>query len=58
MSYWNPHYFPLAQLFLLALFVVLGFLIAFIEIGILQYAYEKIGVKRPAYRLNSSCPTM
>ena len=46
MSYWNPHYFPLAQLFLLALFVVLGFLIAFIQIGILQYAYEKIGVDR------------
>ena len=46
MSYWSPHYFPLAPLFLLALFVLLGFLIVFIQIGILQYAYEKIGVKR------------
>ncbi len=46
MSYWSPHYFPLAPLFLLALFVLLGFLIAFVEVGILQYAYTKIGVKR------------
>ena len=46
MSYWSPHYFPLAPLFLLGLFVLLGFLIAFIQIGILQYAYEKIGIKR------------
>lgn len=46
MSYWSPHYFPIAPVFLLALFVLLGFLIAFIQIGILQYAYEKIGVKR------------
>jgi len=46
MSYWSLHFFPLAPLFLLALFVLLGLLIAFIQIGILQYAYEKIGVKR------------
>ena len=46
MSYWSLHYFPLAPLFLLALFVLLGLLIAFIQIGILQYAYKKIGVKR------------
>ena len=46
MSYWSPHYFPLAPLFLLALFIALGLLIVFIEIGILRYAYEKIGVNR------------
>lgn len=46
MSYWSPHYFPLAPLFLLGLFVLLGLVIAFIQIGILQYAYERIGVKR------------
>ena len=46
MSYWSLHYFPLAPLFLLALIVLLGLVIAFIQIGILQYAYEKIGVNQ------------
>jgi uncharacterized membrane protein len=40
------HYFPLALPFLLLLFFLFLFLIALIEIGILGYAYEKIGVSR------------
>lgn len=40
------HYFPLAWPFLLGLFVLLGFLIALVEIGVLRYAYEKVGISR------------
>src|ERR1700722_2899125 len=40
------HYFPLAWPFLLGLFLLLGFLVALIEMGILRYAYEKIGISR------------
>ena len=40
------HYFPLAWPFLLGLFLLLGFLIAMIEMGILRYAYEKVGISR------------
>jgi uncharacterized membrane protein len=40
------HYFPLALPFLLFLFFLFVFLIVLIEIGILSYAYEKIGVSR------------
>lgn len=40
------HYFPLALPFLLMLFFLFAFLIILIEIGILGYAYERIGVKR------------
>jgi uncharacterized membrane protein len=39
------HYFPLTPLFLLAA-LVLAVLVAFVEVGILRYAYEKIGVAR------------
>jgi uncharacterized membrane protein len=39
------HYFPLTPLFLLAL-LVLAVLVAFVEVGILRYAYEKIGIPR------------
>lgn len=39
------HFFPLAPLFLLGLFFV-AVLVAFVEIGVLRYAYEKIGVSR------------
>jgi uncharacterized membrane protein len=39
------HFFPLTPLFLLAL-LVLAVLVAFVEVGILRYAYEKIGVAR------------
>jgi uncharacterized membrane protein len=38
------HYFPLALPFVLALFFLVGFWIISIEIGILKYAYDKIGV--------------
>jgi uncharacterized membrane protein len=40
------HYFPLALPFLLVLLFLFAFLILLIEIGILGYAYEKIGVNR------------
>jgi uncharacterized membrane protein len=38
------HYFPLALPFIIALFFVIAFLVVSVEIGILKYAYEKIGV--------------
>lgn len=40
------HFFPLAHPFLLALVVLFVVLIALIEVGILSYAYEKMGVDR------------
>ena len=40
------HFFPLALPFVLILFLVVGLLIASIEIGILGYAYEKMGINR------------
>jgi uncharacterized membrane protein len=40
------HYMPLALPFFLMLFVLFLLLIILIEIGILQYAYEKIGIDR------------
>jgi uncharacterized membrane protein len=40
------HYIPLALPFFLMLFFVFVLLIILIEIGILQYAYEKIGIDR------------
>jgi uncharacterized membrane protein len=40
------HFFPLAFPFLFALFLLLAFWIASVEIGVLSYAYEKIGVHR------------
>jgi len=39
------HFFPLTPLFLLAA-VVLAVLVAFVQVGILRYAYERIGVPR------------
>ncbi len=39
------HFFPLTPLFLLAA-VVLAVLVAFVQVGILRHAYEKIGVPR------------
>ena len=38
------HFFPLALPFVLGLFLLIGLLIALIEVGILKYAYTKIGV--------------
>jgi uncharacterized membrane protein len=40
------HYFPLALPFLLVLLFLFAFLILLIEVGILGYAYERIGVNR------------
>jgi uncharacterized membrane protein len=40
------HFFPLASPFILGLLVLFGLLIALIEIGIIGYAYEKVGVHR------------
>lgn len=40
------HYFPLTGAFILGLFLIIGFAIALIEIGILSYAYGKIGIDR------------
>jgi uncharacterized membrane protein len=40
------HYFPLALPFLLILFFLFALLILLIEIGLLGYAYERIGVNR------------
>jgi hypothetical protein len=40
------HYFPLALPLFLLLFLLVVFLIALIQIGILEYAYEKIGIRR------------
>jgi uncharacterized membrane protein len=42
------HYFPLALPFVLGLFLLMGVLIALIEVGLLEYAYTKIGVDRRA----------
>src|SRR5690242_17791845 len=42
----SPHFFPLALPFLLALVLLLVLVIAVIEIGLLEYAYEKIGIDR------------
>ena len=44
----NLHFFPLALPFVLGLFLLLGVLIALLEVGILEYAYIKIGVDRRA----------
>ena len=40
------HFFPLAWLFVLGLLLLRGLLIALIEMGLLEYAYAKIGVNR------------
>jgi uncharacterized membrane protein len=40
------HFFPLAHPFVLGLLFLLGLLIALIEIGVIGYAYEKMGVQR------------
>ncbi len=40
------HFFPLAMPFVLGLFLLMGLLIALIEVGVLEYAYAKIGIDR------------
>jgi uncharacterized membrane protein len=46
MPFSNMHYFPLALPFLFALFVLIMVVLALIQIGVIEYAYEKIGVGR------------
>lgn len=40
------HYFPMSLTFVLLLLFLVVFLVAFIEIGILSYAYQRIGIGR------------
>src|SRR5574340_748268 len=42
----SPHFFPLATPFLVALFIIVAVLIGLIEVGVLEYAYEKIGINQ------------
>jgi uncharacterized membrane protein len=42
------HFFPLALPFVLGLFLLMGVLIVLIEVGVLEYAYTKIGIDRRA----------
>jgi uncharacterized membrane protein len=46
MSSASPHFVPLAPPFFLALAALLGLLIALVELGLVGYAYEKVGVQR------------
>ena len=41
----NLHYLPLAPLFFSALVVIFGLLLAALQVGVLSYAYEKMGVR-------------
>jgi uncharacterized membrane protein len=40
------NFFPLARPVLLLLFLLVGLLVVFFEVGVIQYAYEKLGVDR------------
>jgi uncharacterized membrane protein len=40
------HFFPLPLPFLLILFLFVGFLILLVQVGILEHAYEKMGIHR------------
>jgi len=40
----NMHYFPLAWPFILVLFFLFMVLVALVELGILRYAYERMGI--------------
>src|SRR3989454_12616932 len=42
----SPHFFPLALPFILGFFLLLAFLVALLEVGVLGYAYEKLGIDR------------
>ncbi len=46
MSPASAHFFPLSPVFLLALALLLIFLVVLVEVGVLRYAYEKIGIGR------------
>jgi uncharacterized membrane protein len=42
----SMHFMPLAFPFFLALFLLAAFVFALLEVGVLRYAYEKMGVNR------------
>src|SRR5262245_9958915 len=42
----SPHFYPLTWPFLFALVILFGIVIVLIEIKVLEYAYEKIGIRR------------
>lgn len=42
----SPHFFPLAAPILIGFFFLLILLVTFIEIGVIRYAYERIGIDR------------
>jgi hypothetical protein len=46
MHFLTLHYFPVAVPFLLLLLFLFALLIFLIEIGILEYTYEKLGINR------------
>jgi uncharacterized membrane protein len=46
MRFSSFHFFPLALPFVLLLFLLVAVVIAVIEIGLLEYVYEKMGVNR------------
>lgn len=48
MSFASVHFFPLAMPFIVAFFILVLFLIVLVEIGILKYAYQKMGIS-PRY---------
>ncbi len=41
----HMHYFPVTAPFVLILFVVFGVLLALVQLGIIEYAYSKIGIQ-------------
>lgn len=46
MHAFGLHFFPLGLPFVLALLLLVSLLIAFIEVGMLEYAYAKMGINR------------
>src|SRR2546427_559448 len=42
----SPHFFPLALPFIPGFFLLLAFLVGLLEVGVLGYAYEKLGIDR------------
>lgn len=45
----HMHYFPVTAPFVLILFVVFGVLLALVQLGIIEYAYSKIGIHRAGF---------
>jgi len=46
MRSWSFHFFPIAWPFLLGLLVLLALTVAMVEVGVVRYAYERVGVDR------------